>query len=278
MNAASYPPPLDQLFSFSDSPDLFLEDWPDYPNQLGLSDDHIPDLIRIATSWDVNTKYEHGDLSFWAPVHAWRSLGQMKATAAIEPLLALFQNADHHDEWVSEELPDIYGLLGPAAIPALANYLADPTQGIWARITANDCIQKIGSQNPESRDRCVEVLTQQLTAFADNDPQLNGLVVCSLLDLNAVEAAAVMEQAFAANAVELDLAGDWEDVQISLGLKTERDTPPPNYAQMSMFADTSASSPGQSQPTRGGGGSKNKIRSKNKMAKQSRKKNRKKKK
>jgi hypothetical protein len=38
-----------------------------------------------------------------------------------------------------------------------------------------------------------------------------------------------IEGAFAADAVEELVVGDWEDVQIEFGLKAERETPRPNY-------------------------------------------------
>jgi hypothetical protein len=54
---------------------------------------------------------------------------------------------------------------------------------------------------------------------------LNGAIISELLDLEAVEAAPQMKQAFAAGVVDESVAGDWEDVQIELGLKEKRDTP-----------------------------------------------------
>jgi hypothetical protein len=41
-----------------------------------------------------------------------------------------------------------------------------------------------------------------------------------------------MQAAFAANRVALDLGGDWEEVQIALGLLDERITPKPNWFQV----------------------------------------------
>ena len=72
--------------------------------------------------------------------------------------------------------------------------------------------------------------------YRENSRSLNGILVATLLDLNAVEAASMMEQAFAAKAVELAVAGDWEDVQIELGLKDERETPKPNYIAEALFS------------------------------------------
>ena len=44
------------------------------------------------------------------------------------------------------------------------------------------------------------------------------------MDLQVMEALPLMEQAFAAHCVDMMVTGDWEDVQIELGLKAERET------------------------------------------------------
>ena len=63
-------------------------------------------------------------------------------------------------------------------------------------------------------------------------PGLNGFLINSLIDLRAVEAASLMERAFAADSVDISIMGDWEDVQIELGLLDERQTPKPHYVSL----------------------------------------------
>ena len=73
---------------------------------LGLTSEHIPALIRMATDEELN--WANADsLEVWAPVHAWRALGQLHAEEAIEPLMRLFHEHDDSD-WVGEELPIVY--------------------------------------------------------------------------------------------------------------------------------------------------------------------------
>ena len=48
-------------------------------------------------------------LEVWAPVHAWRILGQPQAIEAINPLLDILRE--------SEEIPYVYGMIGEDAIP-----------------------------------------------------------------------------------------------------------------------------------------------------------------
>ncbi|MBD1862704.1 MULTISPECIES: hypothetical protein [Trichocoleus] len=57
---------------------------------------------------------ESEGLEIWAPIHAWRSLGQLRAEAAIEPLLSLLHRMDDEgNEWIGEELPEVLACLQP---------------------------------------------------------------------------------------------------------------------------------------------------------------------
>jgi hypothetical protein len=96
---------------------------------------------------------------------------------------------------------------------------------------ASRAIREIGLRHPESRDNCVVVLAQQLEKHADNGREFNGFLISDLIDLKATEAADAMQAAFRAGCVEEFIAGDWEDVQVELGLLAERLTPPPTFEE-----------------------------------------------
>ncbi len=200
-----------------------LRDWHNYPETVGLTADDVSELIRMATDrtlWEL----ESDRLEVWAPIHAWRALGQLHAEAAIAPLTQLF--AEHDSDWVTEEMPKVYAMLGPAAIPTLVDYLTDTSHETWGRNTAVDCLLDIARSHPENRDACVAPMLQQLEAFAENDVDLNTILIGDLLDLKAVEAAPLIEQAFAAEAVDEFMVGTWASIQVELGLKQESDFAP----------------------------------------------------
>ncbi|HEU5369606.1 MAG TPA: hypothetical protein VFU69_14125, partial [Ktedonobacterales bacterium] len=90
MAHTTYPPPIDKLLTIGESEDFRAEKWPDY-RELGLGPEHINDLILLATDHELRWGEEDDDApEVWAPVHAWRALGQLRAEAAIEPLMAWF--------------------------------------------------------------------------------------------------------------------------------------------------------------------------------------------
>ena len=224
MPISDYRPPVAQLLALGDPLDG-LDDI-SY-RELGLSETDVPELCRLA---QAGTLYddEANDLEVYASVHAWRALGELRAEAAVAPLIGEFHHAELAD-WVAEELPAIFGRIGATAIASLAAYLEDANNGVWARSIAMSSLTAITQTFPETRDRCVAILSGELARFAERDALLNALLIGELSSLAAVEAAPLMEKAFAAQAVELPVSGDWEDVQIELGLLQQRLTPRPNY-------------------------------------------------
>jgi len=240
--------------------------WPNYLD-LGLNREHVPELIRLATDTQLHLA-DVDSVSIWAPVHAWRALGQLAAVEAIEPLLCLFHELTESD-WASEELPEVYGMIGPDAIPAITRYLADASHELWPRVTAARSLVCIPTHHPTARLACITALSQQLEVFVDTDPELNGFLVSYILDLKGIEALSVMEHAFAANRVDLSIAGDWEDVQIALGLKAERETPRPRLHLFPPLVPPIGTSKAKSSADKAAA----KAKAKRKQAKASRKKN-----
>jgi len=194
---------------------------------LGIGPEHIPELIRMATDMALH-RLQSARVEVWAPVHAWRALGQLRAQAAIEPLVDLLRLVDEQqDHWAGEGLPNVLAEIGTRAISAVSAFLADESRGLWGRVAASVSLSKIAQRHPEAREACVAALTAQLERYAENDRDLNGFLISGLLDLQGVESASVMERAFATDSVELSVQGDWEEVQLELGLLDERITPRP---------------------------------------------------
>jgi hypothetical protein len=253
-------PPVDRLLKLGAEP-ARRRTWPDYLT-LGLEDRHVPALIRMAT--DPVPDEEAFGPAAWASVHAWRALGQLRAASAAEPLLGLLRREIESD-WVFREVPVVLAMIGPAALPGATMILFDDGAGQELRGMASTVIALVGIEYPERRDEAVALLVKQLEDWRDQGRELNAYLVSGLIDLQATEAAPLMEAAFAADAVSLEMNGDWEDVQVDLGLLPERITPPPDRD----FEDD-----GPRQPSRRAAA---KSKQRRKAEKQARKRNRKKK-
>lgn len=82
-----YAAPVQRLLSIGEARSYNPSDWPDYRARFGLEREHIGDLIRMACDAGLN-QAESTSGEVWAPMHAWRALGQMRAEEAVVPLLA----------------------------------------------------------------------------------------------------------------------------------------------------------------------------------------------
>jgi|GEM_PF-348126 len=228
----SYRPPVDQLLKLGEA--RRHEPVAKF-SSLGIRAEDVPELIRMVTDEEL-----HGGPSdskiIYAPVHAWWALAELRAEEAIAPLLGLLRFIDEdHDDWVGEDLPRVFAQFGTSAVSPVAEYLANPAHGEWARVSAAVSLGKIAHTHPEMRAECIARLTAQLEQFAGQSETLNAFLMSPLLDLHAVEAAPLLEKVFAAGCVDESVNGDWEDLQIELGLKTQREHPrKPNKLTM-MF-------------------------------------------
>lgn len=218
---ATYPPPLDRLLGLGN---LFTRgrQWRDYL-RMGMSPGHVPDLLRMACDMELN----HGDQDdprVYAPLHAWRALGQLAPAGAAAPLTDLLVRLPD-DDFANEDLPEVLGMIGAPAVEPVAAVLANPAVRERTRISAASALKEVARRHPELRDRCVELLTRQLERWTEQTEGLNGFLIHDLVELRAVEAAPLMESAFAGDRVDVIIRGDWEDVQVHLGLLAERTAP-----------------------------------------------------
>src|SRR3954463_16237052 len=222
-----YAAPVRRLLNIGEARSYRQSDWPDYRARFGLQREHIDDLIRMASDTGVN-QADSTSSEVWAPMHAWRALGQMRAEEAVLPLLALLRAAED-DEAAGEELPAVFGMIGQAAISPLSAFLLDRSNPEPMASTALSGIKEIAARHPECRAECVGILMRMLEPRAETDPTISGFAVWALIDLGAVEAIDAIRDAFRRDAVDISVAGDVEDVEIALGLRAGRATPAPKY-------------------------------------------------
>jgi hypothetical protein len=221
-----YTEPVSRLLALGDVRED--KEWRDY-RALGLTEQDIPELSRMILDKELFWA-DSESTEVWSAIHAWRALAQLQATSAIPALIELLGRVDDYDDdWTSEELPLVFAHMGQPALEPLAAFLADANQDTWSRIAAGDGLVKLAQRHPELRVEAIAALSRQLAHFAEQEQNFNGLLIGQLVSLKAVEAAPVIEQAFAANKVDVMIQGDWEEVQIALGLLDQRLSPPPDY-------------------------------------------------
>jgi hypothetical protein len=202
---STYSPNLEPLLTLGDVDFEYLAN--------GITAEHVPELIRMVTD-EVLLNGEGPENGLWAPLHAWRALGQLRAEAAIFPLLSLLRRIDEEeDDSITIELPVVFGQIGPPAIAPLTAYLANPDNLPYARTAAADSLRAIGREHPSERTACIKVLVEHLERAGEHDPTLNGFVVSDLIDLSAIEALPVVQAAYEAQFVDETIVGGWEEAR-----------------------------------------------------------------
>ena len=208
---------------------LTLSNW-----TTGIGPGDIDALIAMACDLELHRNDRDGS-EVWAPMHAWRALAQLRAERAVGPLLGLLK-ADFNEHRIGNELPHVFGMIGPAALPELAAFVLDRSLETFVAATALAGIQEIGTRHRPLRAACIDALVQVLTPHPDGSPAINGFAIVALIDLKAAEAIGAIRAAFAHNAVDMSLAGDLEDVEMALGMRRRRVTPRPNWARLAGWA------------------------------------------
>ncbi len=216
-----YSLPVAKLFDCGDPRELSYQIA--YGLEFGLTEEHVPELLQVLYDPKFN-QLDSERSAVWAPLHAWRALSELRALEAIEPLLDFMLIADEHEDyWFSEDLPELMVKFGPVALEPLAARLASPDYSDFSRIIYTEALEKLAIASPETRSQCVQILSQQLEPATSQDPGLNGFIIASLVALDATDAVPLIEKAFAADAVDPMVVGDWERVARDLGVQV---TPP----------------------------------------------------
>ncbi len=194
--------------------------WPDYLEELGLTPAHVPELIRMVTDDDLS--WADGESTeIWAPIHAWRCLGLLRADEAVDPLIGLL--GDEDADWLLEEIPWVLALIGERAIAPTTLYLANRRKPEWCRTAMVSTLEYIAVLHPELKERCIGKIASQLADYAHNSESLNGSLVCSLVELKATSKASLMSRAYGAERVDDTICGNWPQAQIDLGIATKDD-------------------------------------------------------
>lgn len=194
----------------------------------GIGLEHVPELITLAqrmTTEDDTLNDKEG----YASVHAWRALAQLGDPRAIPALVELYGHDDDDCDWILGELGFLLAQFGETAMPALERLLAQRDYSIYARASAAEALQYIAEKSPELRARCVDIIARGLADFEQEEVDYNSLLAGALVSLSAVEQAPLLQCMFEKNCIDWSHMGDWEEVQIELGLLDKRSSPKPDF-------------------------------------------------
>jgi hypothetical protein len=165
----------------------------------------LPQLIELATDLEGLHKLVP---ECYAPMHALRLLGEFGTAEIVKPLLNQFPikqvmpNENLVMMWI-DEVPQMIGRLGEAALPELWSVLDDASQSIEARGMACASLPYVTLFADEARQSIITGLHERLLASEDN--QLTAHYIWALGYLGAGEVYSDILTAFRQNKVELKI-------------------------------------------------------------------------
>lgn len=176
---ASFAPPVAKLLTLGEP--VLGGPWPDYVAEHGFRLEHAPELLRLLGAREFDD-FASTDVRVWAPIHAGRVLGQLRAVAAIEPLIEFARAHPEDDHLV---LAIVMESIGPPAIDALLGWLRRPGLDEWEHMTPIDALERIARAHRAEFGRITSALAALLLDYEQNSRELNSLVCDALLDLQA---------------------------------------------------------------------------------------------
>jgi len=244
----TYTPPVSRLLNYQECQSTEANEWPDYVSEFGFTHEHIPELVRLMRDVDLyewESEEEDDipegldpDLAWCGPIHAWRALGQLKATEFLDGALDILDS--RADEWAMEEFPQVCQMIGPDIIPPLGALIKENVTTDKDIVSLIESLFSLPEEYPEARDRCAAILQDALQTYRQNSKLHNTFLVLGLQTLRVTEALDLLEAVYQEKRVDELFVGTWARAQIILGLKTEADftqeelTPevPPEMQQM----------------------------------------------
>lgn len=193
----------------------------DYVADLGLVEDDASHLIDIAWDW-LDQEFPPDFPPFvFAPVHAWRALGQLKAPAKADEtakeLLDLYVELLADDDDAGTELPLVVAQLGDPAFAPLLHAARE----IGPELPLLEGVYQLVKDDAGRRRAFLDVLALLMNEQADNEPQGNAALAILLGELDTDKAhARAIERAYAADLVDETVAGDWGTFRTTYGIPT----------------------------------------------------------
>jgi len=144
----------------------------------------LPDLERMVLDEGLLSGWPAEPAS-WAPLHALRLLGALRAHWLAGRLLTLMER---ENDWLSDLLPSVWSKMGLKAAEPLWAYLRERQHPPEKRGVALAGLQELAERERSYRRTVINGLMQLLDESPAEDAKANGYIVLVLRMMDAVEA------------------------------------------------------------------------------------------
>lgn len=200
-----------------------------YTKDLGIDESDTEQLMQLADDMDIY-HYVFGDvtddeaLEFFGVIHAWKALSELKVPEAKAYFIERFEayDWDDPDEWIIGEIRPLIAPYRYDMYEDIVQYVEDDTHSEWVRMEyleiVKDMIEAKEVALPE-----VNLFLAKLLQVCDSTI-VNAGAISMCMDLKLIEHHDLIKKCFERKAVDIDHIGDLEEVEIEMGLRTERET------------------------------------------------------
>lgn len=157
--------------------------WPDYIKELDLKKTDAKTLIQIIASSDLSVITTGASMEQFAPMHAWRALGQLHSKESIETLLnSLIEKKNQEAFWYRIELPNVIKQIGGEAIKQLEVFLKNEQTWEDKVIIINGLVE-IALKDQEYKNQVEEIISEILKKYKKNDFAFNASILNAIFKL-----------------------------------------------------------------------------------------------
>ncbi len=152
----------------------------------------LRDILQDDKYWEAEGNKQ------WMPLHAVKLLGMLADPRSLPQLVnALIQAHEVDDDWIMEDLPTVFGRIGPPAINPLEEFIhtyKGDNKLWWSRNAAADGLVAIALHHPNEQERILTFLHELFSE--EDDLEFLSFAGKSLLDLGDPSSIPVLERAF----------------------------------------------------------------------------------
>lgn len=197
-----------------------------------LQTDDIPLLIGIALSDDIHNTQRNINYLALAALRRY-------ADPDMLPALIIWLAREALDEdGIAYEISDIFIKIGPPAVDVLLQFaqktLIDDFKEVFFSHAAVTSMQ----HDQYRRSDIIVALKKTIEYRLKHRPVVDlTLLLLTLLDLRPIDELDFFREMYQPDKVDFGICGDWEDIEIELGLRETRSTPKPDYQKLSATFD-----------------------------------------
>lgn len=160
-----------------------------------------PELIRMVLDEGLLNGWPSEDAS-WGPIHALLMLKELRADEVAPQLFSLMEQ---ENDWLSDQLPWVWGKMGQPVESHLWAYLGDCQHDPEHRGAALLGLSAIAQEHPDRRSAIVQDFADRLDDASPDDAEFNAYAVYILQEMRAIEATDAIVRAFKAGKVDMSI-------------------------------------------------------------------------